>query len=197
MGILLSCCGIETPSSSATRQTSPYDLVLTEPVSLPPLILTDGVHRFLSPVHGNVEKSQFDRLEIYIPADGDHTIYAPVSGTVTNLAERNGIFYPDKDALYFKQRENTGEDYHTAECTVEIDHKFTFSIRVGKPQFITDTIRWDVTIGSRLKQGFVIGEILIGSEATVFLPEGYHWQWPQTRQGETLTGGVTVLAVMN
>jgi len=171
-----------------------------EPVSIPALDLenlTNGFHRFLSPVHGNVEKTKLDRIEIYIPAEGDHTVYAPVSGTITGLRERNGMFYPEKDGLYFKQRQKTGEEYHTSECTVEIDNKFTFSIRVGKPKFITDTIRWDVAIGSNIKQGFVMGEILIGSEATVFLPEGYHWQWPQTRVSERLTGGVTVLAVMD
>lgn len=133
-----------------------------------------------SPVFGFVDKisvtEKFYIIYIYITRKSNHKIYIPVTGTLQIYNIKNGII---KDPIFssseqlFKQSIDTR---HTAEITWSInnnDETIYFTIQVGKPKFITDSIKIYNKKTNFWYERELLGEILLGSRAIVCVPINY------------------------
>lgn len=132
----------------------------------------------LSPTSGIVERVEAKSVYIYIAPEDDHGIYAPIAGKLSYNYEE-GTFFPPK---FFTIKEpKTGRLFMTIQ-------NVSFYVEVGKPQYITNTVRIE-------KEGIVaagekVGEILIGSRSWINAPEGYR---VVVEEGLQVVGGRSVL----
>lgn len=155
-----------------------------------------------SPVSGFVDRisrhNGVQTLHIYITRHSDHRVFTPVGGLMTLLSYENGRF--SHDDLYHQLSVP-----HTSKITWEFNENIVLSVFVGKPEYITDTVRLlqstrlhDVSARANL------AEILIGSRAELQLPDYYNIEVKAVRvkdpeeleamDEDQLVGGQTVLA---
>lgn len=144
----------------------------------------------VSPVYGVVSDIGDDSITIYIARNDDHRVFAPTSGTVTQIESFQGSWTRN----IFQ-----ASVHKTARTTITIQNQHydlpvSFWLEVGKPKYITDRIRIDKgkTVGEMLTQGEQMGEILLGSLAEVHFNGLRHKTLVQ--RGTKLLGGKSAIA---
>jgi hypothetical protein len=137
----------------------------------------------ISPVNGQIISMDSRKITIYISVNDNHQIYAPLGGEITYMSITNGSW---------KRKYYTTVFNKTGHLTVEINNIVSFWVEVGKPKYVTDTIRVDYEMGDTVEQGKVIGEIIIGSLAQIAIPpDGKILKG--IKEGTKLVGGETAL----
>ena len=141
----------------------------------------------VSPVNGVISDvdSRNGLIQIYISPTDNHTIYAPMTGRITNITHENGSWTKQVFQAYEEK---------TARVTIEIDGIMEFWLEVGKPTYITDRIRITKNVGDSIVQGEIIGEILLGSLSEVHLLNRQFSVPNNVYVTKRVQGGVTVLA---
>lgn len=140
----------------------------------------------VSPVYGEITSITNNSIEIYISSSDNHNIFAPISGKITNINLDKGFWKREIQTKYFKTIE-----YKTGRLTVYIGDVY-FWVEVGKPKYITDTIRFDYNINDDIIQGQNIGEIIIGSLAKIYFPPD-KIKFNDIYIGKKLEGGISEL----
>lgn len=148
-----------------------------------------------SPVNGFLDRidsttnEEWYVLYLYITRISDHRVHIPMDGILSKPKIINGHI---EDPI-FKQNPDT---IHTAEMTWRIRPlqfktpaaSMWFTLQIGKPKFITDTIRMDISIDEvnyyKNAHTVQLGEILLGSRAMVFLPKKYYTLNPKIKMFE-------------
>jgi len=141
----------------------------------------------ISPVNGEIRYIDDSRITIYISAKDNHKIYAPMSGEISYMSITNGYW----ERQYYKTIYGK-----TGHLSVEINKTISFWVEVGKPKYITDTIRVDYKEGDTVEEGQRIGEIIIGSLAEISLPPDAQVM-KNIKKGTKVVGGKTVLFKLN
>lgn len=143
-----------------------------------------GASDVVAPVNGVVvESPDTNSVRIYIAPNDEHTIFAPVDGSITDIRKFNGSWHRKVFQAYEEK---------TARVTVEFDTNLDFWVEVGKPLYITDRIRLDKGVSGSVIQGEPIGEILLGSLAEVhFLDASFAIT---AKAGDKVVGGKTGIA---
>ncbi len=139
--------------------------------------------KIISPVNGEILQLDTEKITIYISESDNHQIYSPLSGKITYMSITNGSW----QRKYYKTIYNK-----TGHLTVEINNNISFWVEVGKPKYITDTIRMDYNIDDEVEEGQRIGEIIIGSLAEIKIPKSAKLN-KNIKKGSKVVGGETVL----
>ena len=141
----------------------------------------------VSQVNGIITKIGEDhgKIRIYISPEDNHVIYAPMTGTITNITSKNGKWNREIFKANFQVK--------YARVTVEIDEMIDFWIEVGKPKYITDRIRVTKKIGDKINVGENIGEIILGSLSEIHLLKGDFIVSKNVFLNNQVKGGETVL----
>ncbi len=137
----------------------------------------------VSHVNGKIISIDKTKIVIYISPSDNHEIYSPISGKITYVSITNGNWVRQYYKTIYPK---------TGHLSIEMDDKISFWIEVGKPKYITDTIRFDYDKDDVVKQGQIIGEIIIGSLAQMNLPPNVKLE-PNIKINSIVEGGKTVL----
>jgi len=148
-------------------------------------IFNDIDNLILSPVYGKVVKIKGLFIQIYISQNDNHDIFSPIYGKINQIYFKNGIF---KDDTFHSEYDHTGRLFIKME---NIYGNLKFIIEVGKPQYITDTIKVSVSENDFLESGQKIGQIIIGSTAYIILPPNSK---NYLKLNDKLKGGKTIVA---
>lgn len=141
----------------------------------------------VAPVNGVVKYIDEDRITIYISPSDDHKIFSPIDGKITYISITNGYW----ERHYYKTIYSK-----TGHLSIHINNQIKFWVEVGKPKYITDTIRVDVSENDIVKQSQILGEILIGSLAEISLPPNCKIK-NNIKEGSKIEGGKTILFNIN
>lgn len=116
----------------------------------------------VSPTSGMITRVHRGDIRIFLSAEDDHTIYAPMTGRITSLRLEEGRW----NRKVFQAFKSKNGRLH-----VTIDNQVTFWIEVGLPRYaITDKIRFDYDVGDVVTAGNPVGEILFGSLSEIQIP---------------------------
>jgi hypothetical protein len=137
----------------------------------------------VSPVNGEIVEISNNSVLIHIRPEDNHFIYSPITRKITNITMENG---------FWTRKVFQTVEYKTGRLTI-YQNDIYFSIEVGKLKYVTDRIRFNYNIGDEIQQGEVIGEILIGSLAKIYLPPQYVLN-KDIIVNKKLKGGITELA---
>ena len=115
----------------------------------------------LSPVNGTISNITENSIQIYIEPIGNHQIYAPISGTVSNISNVEGSWTRN---IFQTNVNKTGRTEIDITNPI-IKNPVSLWLEVGKPKYIVDKIRINITKNDEVKIGELVGEILLGSLA--------------------------------
>ena len=139
----------------------------------------------LAPTHGTVEHVTPRSLDIYIAPEDEHGVFAPISGHLLRVESERGEFMGTQFQVPYHKTERVV-------LTFQGSINVTLWIEVGKPQYITDNVRFSVGAGTYVRAGDHIGDILLGSraglvlsrEATITARRGQHIRGGKDTVGE-------------
>ena len=129
-------------------------------------------------------------IQILIDVEDPHEVYAPIDGYIKDIQFIEGKFH---EKVFEVEVLKTGK----AIISLEGDVEMHFTLEVGKPRYVTNRIRIDKKIGDYVRQGELIGEILLGSLAYVYFPppsESMGITYRNFDDNPYLVGGKTVIA---
>lgn len=137
----------------------------------------------VSPVSGIVDgvDGASSTVRFVIRTTDDHEVRAPVPGVVKRVDGEGGVF---RGELW------TVPSPKTERIIFEIGD-VEFALEVGKPKYVTDTIRVDAKVGDRVERGQVVAEILIGSRAEMSVDGAFGWHDVVVERGDAVVAGVT------
>jgi phosphatidylserine decarboxylase len=117
----------------------------------------------LSPTYGKVIGIDDIRkiITVYISKDDIHNIYAPNSGTITDVTK----FQSEIKRMVFKM-----EETKIGRVRIQVNKSIDFWVEVGYPTYIHNRVLLRKHKGDKIKSGEVIGEIVLGSLSEVHLP---------------------------
>lgn len=129
----------------------------------------------VSPVTGIVDDvgDASSTVRFVIRTTDDNEVRAPVPGVVKRVFRGEILPSPKTERVAFE----IGD--------VE------FALEVGKPKYVTDTIRVDAKVGDRVERGQVVAEILIGSRAKMSVGGAFGWHDVVVERGDAVVAGVT------
>lgn len=137
----------------------------------------------VSPVSGFVDRvDEFGNVLFVIRTTDDHEVRAPVSGEVTRIEGEGGVFEGDRWTVQAPKTER---------LTFEIGG-IEFKLEVGKPRYVTDTVRVDAKVGDVVERGHLVAEILLGSRAELVAPSDPYFE-VLVRPGDSVRAGETAV----
>lgn len=184
--------GKTLPSSSVVQTTATTTITTKSDTNTGSC---DGT--ILSPVNGKirkVEKGSPRYITIYIPVEANHDVHAPVTGTIESMDREKGSIRRSSATVSTFQAESGEIGRLTIGILTPDGTHVSFFLEVGKPVYVTDRIRINRGLGDKVKSGEVIGEIILGSLARVYLPPGSALV-PFLAKGDQVVAGQTVLAI--
>jgi len=119
------------------------------------------------------------KMTIYIAPTDNHKVFAPLDGKIIMIKTVKGSFVVK---TFKSKEEHTGRIYLYLENVV-------LALEVGKPQYITDTVKLDVAKGDYVLKGKEIGEIIIGSTAYIFYNSNEYK--PIASKNQKIIGGIS------
>ena len=144
--------------------------------------IVSNITEYVPPRALGLSEEPLTRVSIFMSVFNVHVNRAPVSGSVTKLHYRPGLFVnvADKDS----------EDNERQEIlmTTPKGTQIAFTQIAG---LVARRIYCPLHVGEHLKAGDVFGMIRFGSRLDVFLPKGVK---PEVKLGQTMVAGETVLA---
>ena len=155
-----------------------------------------------APTYGSVACSTIAPhgiITIYLARHDNHLVFAPISGQVIDINTCQVTFFRE-ELQYVADAERNGR------VAITIEHPTGLCVEmwleVGEKSYITDRVRLTLDngrplqIGTRVRRGQRIGEIISGSLAEVHLPVQQADVRLLVAQGDRVVGGKSRLAVV-
>ena len=142
----------------------------------------------LSPTSGRIEDITDNKIFIYIPIEANHLIYSPIDGVINSISFERGLF---ANSRFVSEPYKTGKLHIFA--LDQKNREVFFSIEVGKPAYVTDTIDFYKEKNDQIKKGEIIGEIILGSRCSIEADREVFIVNPNLRKHSVVVGGSTIL----
>lgn len=134
-------------------------------------------------------------IRIYLSPEDAHEIYAPLDSQIIGIEAEQGEFIEQVFKAYVRK---TGPSKMgiLAHARLNVTIRSTggqiisFWIEVGE-RYITDIVKFNRNIGDTIKQGELLGEIVVGSLAQITFGPRFK---AEVKQGDKVVGAKTVLA---
>jgi len=146
------------------------------------------ITKILAPTFGIVESVVDEIICIYIDVSDNHSIYAPIDGIVSEIKTFDGLVSERKgNTIFTSQKNRRGHVRFSIDSRIP---RLYFRVEVGKG-YVTDRIRYWVSVGDLINAGQIIGEIILGSRSMIHVPAGSE---VLVNKGRDLIGGETPIA---